>query len=113
MQQKNRSLSSQISQFKKKGFIVLPNILSSKACENYKKKLNIYYKKYSSYYADANSKKMTYLTKISEKVVYNLHNKDYSWFKLLKKKCNKNFRYNFKRGSYNNSEPYYSSKYFS
>lgn len=108
MQQKNSSLSSQISQFKKKGFIVLPNILSSKTCENYKKKLNIYYKKYSSYYADANSKKNDLSDKNFEKVVYNLHNKDYSWFKLFENKnVTKVLDIILKEGSYNNSEPYY------
>ena len=108
MQLKNRSLNSQISQFKKKGFIVLHNILSNKTCENYKKKLNIYYKKYSLYYANANSKKNELSDKKLEKVVYNLHNKDYSWFKLFENKnVTKILDIILKEGSYNNSEPYY------
>ena len=108
MLQKNRSLSSQISQFKKKGFIILHNVLSSKTCENYKKKLNTYYKKYSSYYANSNSKKNDLSDKFSEKVVYNLHNKDYSWFKLFENKnIIKILDIILKEGSYNNSEPYY------
>ena len=108
MQPKNNSLNFQISQFKKNGFVVLENILSKRACEIYKKKLNFYYKKYSPIYAKTNVKKNELSDKKNEKVVYNLHNKDYSWFKLFENKnVTKILDIILKEGSYNNSEPYY------
>ena len=85
MQQKNRSLSSQISQFKKKVLLFYLIFFLARLVKIIKK-LNIYYKKYSSCYADANSKKNDLSDKNFEKVVYNLHNKDYSWFKLFENK---------------------------
>ncbi len=71
-----------VREIKKKGYTLIPNVISATECEKYKKLLEKYYKKYSQFYASS-SKKKTLADKSCEKVVYNLHNKDMAWFKLI------------------------------
>jgi ectoine hydroxylase-related dioxygenase (phytanoyl-CoA dioxygenase family) len=96
-----------VSEIKKQGYTLIPNLIKASECEKYKKLLENYYKKYSKSYASS-SKKNTLADKSFEKVVYNLHNKNILWFKLFKnKKILKILDIILKEGSYNNQEPYY------
>jgi len=96
-----------VREIKKKGYTLIPNVISATECEKYKKLLEKYYKKYSQFYASS-SKKKTLADKSCEKVVYNLHNKDMAWFKLFKnKKILKILNVILKEGSFRNQEPYY------
>jgi ectoine hydroxylase-related dioxygenase (phytanoyl-CoA dioxygenase family) len=97
-----------VNQIKKKGFVLIPNLLSKEICEKYKKLLENYYKKYSSKYVNSKSKNGTLSDKSLEKVVFNLHNKDLSWFELFENSIIlRILDVILKEGSYKNSEPYY------
>lgn len=100
-------MRDKIKLFKKNGYLLLENLISEKKCLFYKKKLNEYYDKYSSKYAqDKNSNSLS--NKTNEKVVYNLHNKDYFWFELFEnKKVKTVLDILLKEGSYQDNEPYY------
>lgn len=96
-------------QFDELGYMVIPNLISEDECEQYKNLLENDYQKYSSKYANNISNTAHGLdNKSSEKVVFNLHNKDLSWFKLFE---NKNILevldILLTEGSYKNAEPYY------
>ena len=96
-----------VREIKKKGYTLIPNVISSTECEKYKKLLEKYYKKYSQFYASS-PKKKSLADKSYEKVVYNLHNKDIVFFKLFKnKKILKILNVILKEGSFRNQEPYY------
>tara|TARA_B100000927_G_C16423194_1_gene452300 strand:+ start:63 stop:875 length:813 start_codon:yes stop_codon:yes gene_type:complete len=96
-----------VNQIIKNGYTIIPNLISDRECENYKKLLEKTYYKYSNKYI--NSKKIGGLAdKSLEKVVYNLHNKNLKWFKLFENKIIlKILDKILKEGSYKNSEPYY------
>jgi ectoine hydroxylase-related dioxygenase (phytanoyl-CoA dioxygenase family) len=96
-----------VNQIIKSGFTIIPNVISERECERYKKLLEKTYDKYSDKYV--NSKEVGSLAdKSLEKVVYNLHNKNLSWFKLFEHRSVLNILDKIlKEGSYNNSEPYY------
>ena len=96
-----------VNQIIKNGFTIIPNVISERKCERYKKLLEKTYDKYSDKYV--NSKEVDSLAdKSLEKVVYNLHNKNLSWFKLFEHRSVLNILDKIlKEGSYNNSEPYY------
>ena len=96
-----------INQIAKRGFAIIPNVISKNECEKYKVLLEKNYKKYSHKYANV-PKNGSLADKSKEKVVYNLHNKDLSWFKLFLNKSVIKILDNFlKKGSYLNDEPYY------
>ena len=96
-----------VNQIIKNGFTIIPNVISERECEKYKKLLEKTYHRYSDEYV--NSEKAGSLAdKSLEKVVYNLHNKNLSWFKLFEHKSVLNILdIILKEGSYNGSEPYY------
>lgn len=102
-------IQEKISKLNRDGFILIPNVISDYECNFYKKLLEEDYIKYSGFY-DGNKRidegKLS--DKSGEKVVYNLHNKHISWFKL--------FEHSdvlplldiiLKSGSYKDEEPYY------
>ena len=96
-----------IDQIIKKGYAIIPNVISDKECEKYKKLLEKSYNKYSDKYIPSN-KLSSLAEKLLEKVVYNLHNKNLSWFKLFQHKSVLNILdIILKEGSYKNNEPYY------
>jgi ectoine hydroxylase-related dioxygenase (phytanoyl-CoA dioxygenase family) len=96
-----------VNQITKDGYAIIPNVISDHECEKYKKLLEKNYDKYSDKHI--NSKEVGSLAdKYLEKVVYNLHNKNLSWFKLFEhKSVLKVLDIILKEGSYKNNEPYY------
>jgi ectoine hydroxylase-related dioxygenase (phytanoyl-CoA dioxygenase family) len=91
------------------GYLFLPNLISPADCDKYKLLLENNYSNYSDKYASNFEGSSHGLDdKSKEKVVYNLHNKDLSWYKLFEHPdvlvvldCM------LLEGSYNRSEPYY------
>ncbi len=101
-------IKSRVNQIKKIGYTLIPNVITEKDCEKYKKLLERYYKKYNGRYANSSKKKRTVADKSCEKVVYNLHNKDLIWFKLFQHNIvTRILNIILKEGSYKNSEPFY------
>jgi ectoine hydroxylase-related dioxygenase (phytanoyl-CoA dioxygenase family) len=100
-------IENYVNQVIKNGYAIIPNVISDRECEKYKKLLEKNYNKYSDKYI--NSKEVGSLAdKFLEKVVYNLHNKNLSWFKLFEhKSVLKILDIILKEGSYKNNEPYY------
>lgn len=96
-----------IKKINKDGYVVLPNMISSNFCEKLKIILNKDYEKYSKkYFKSTKTSKLA--DKSSEKVVFNLHNKNLIWFKLFEnKKILKILDKILKQGSFKDSEPYY------
>lgn len=96
-----------VNQINKNGYTIIPNIISAKECERYKKLCEKTYDNYSARYVT--SKEVGGLAdKSLEKVVYNLHNKDLGWFKLFNNKIViKILEIILKEGSYKKNEPYY------
>jgi len=102
------TIKKYLSDYKSKGYVLIPNLVSGDFCDLLKKKLNLYYKKYSNRYADIGVKKNTLADKVDEKTVYNMHNKSLIWFKLFENKTViKILDVLLKEGSYQNKEPYY------
>ena len=98
-----KNLSDEI---RKKGYLILPKMISEKRCEKYKELLNLDYEKYKKYYHQ--DKKKGLVNKQKEKVVFNLHNKSLEFFKLFQNtKILNILDILLKEGSYKNSEPYY------
>ena len=96
-------------QIEELGYIVLPNLISADRCDHYKKLLEKNFNDFSSLYAGNVSNTAHGLdNKSLEKVVYNLHNKDLSWFDLFDHpEVLKILDILLIEGSYQNSEPYY------
>ena len=66
------------------------------------------YRNYANLYCNSNATKGEQANKIGEKVVFNLHNKHLSWFKLFEHpKILSILDVILKEGAYNNDEPYY------
>ncbi len=96
-----------ISLLEKNGFVLIPDLISEKKCEIFKKMLNQTHSKYSSNYSNKKNKN-NLSTKAKEKVVFNLHNKNLKWFELFQNKLVlKILDVVLKQGSYQNKEPYY------
>ena len=96
-----------IKDIETKGYVLIPNIISYLECEKYKSILEKNYKKYHSKYINI-KKKDSLADKSLEKVVYNLHNKDLSFFKLFENSLViEILDILLKKGSYKNNEPYY------
>ncbi len=91
------------------GYAVLENVITSEECEHYKVLLEESYTKFSPLYAtNENTTSHGLDNKSNEKVVYNLHNKDISWYKLFENpKVLEVLDFMLLEGSYANSEPYY------
>ena len=93
------------------GYVVLENLISPEECSNLKELLENDYLKYSSKHAtNKNNSTHNLADKSKEKVVYNLHNKNLSWYKLFEHpKVLEILDFLLLEGSYENSEPYYLS----
>jgi ectoine hydroxylase-related dioxygenase (phytanoyl-CoA dioxygenase family) len=91
------------------GYIVLPNMLTEKECDQYKALLDKSYEMYGPKYAGNSTTAGHGLDdKSLEKNVYNLHNKDLSFFELFEhEKVLKILDFMLLEGSYKDSEPYY------
>lgn len=98
-----------IEQLETQGFVVIRNLITHAQCEGYKFLLERDSDRYSSFYDGAKSAPVgTLANKTGEKVVFNLHNKDMSWFKLFEHPTILFILdHMLKTGSYKNSEPYY------
>lgn len=89
------------------GFVLLRNILTKKECLDYVASLERIYNKQHKLYANT-STSSTLADKSSEKVVYNLHNKEGHWMQLLDHDIvHQIIGPLLKQGSYKNSEPFY------
>jgi len=96
-----------IKDIETKGYVLIPGMLSNAECERYKLILEKNYKKYYSKYANVNQYG-SLADKSLEKVVFNLHNKNLSFFKLFENSLVlKILDVLLKKGSYENKEPYY------
>jgi ectoine hydroxylase-related dioxygenase (phytanoyl-CoA dioxygenase family) len=95
-----------IKKIRKDGYAIIPNLVSKKQSEMLKTFLNKDYQKYKNKYFIKKYKNLA--DKQTEKVVFNLHNKNLIWFKLFEnKKVISILNVLLKEGSYKNSEPYY------
>ncbi len=107
-------IKKHIKDLNKKGYTILKNVISSRECEVYKKLLNSNYNKLHKKYAKHKQKGSSFNKSadkesiLKDKIVYNLHNKNYKWFKLFQnKKVIQILDSVLKRGTYENAEPYY------
>jgi len=98
-----------IKQFNELGYFVIPNLIESHIADKFKNKLENDYLKYSPKYAGYGKESAHGLNnKTLEKVVFNQHNKDLSWHKLIfHPRIISLLDIILKEGSYKNSEPYY------
>lgn len=100
-------ITKYIKDIENKGYVLIPNMISHQKCEKYKSILEKNFKKYSSKYINF-KKDGSLADKSLEKVVYNLHNKDLSFFNLLENSLVLEILdIILKKGSYENKEPYY------
>lgn len=99
-------LKNLVNEIKKKGYIILPNVISKNKCEKFKKILNKNFEIYKDSYCGINKDGLA--NKQDEKVVFNLHNKNYEFFELFQHKNVLDILdILLKEGSYKNDEPYY------
>ena len=72
-----------IDQINNDGYAVIPNLISAAECDFYKYLSEQDYRNYANLYCNSNATKGEQANKTGEKVVFNLHNKHLSWFKLF------------------------------
>jgi ectoine hydroxylase-related dioxygenase (phytanoyl-CoA dioxygenase family) len=91
------------------GYAYIPELITPEQCEHYKELLEQDYKKYSSFYDGYFSPQANELAnKSGEMVVFNMHNKDLSWFTLFEHPVVLSLLdATLKEGSHKDSEPYY------
>ncbi len=91
------------------GYIVLPNLITEQDCNHYKALLEENYEIYAPKYAGNSAPAGHGLdNKSLERTVYNLHNKDLSFFELFDHpEVLKILDFMLLEGSYKDSEPYY------
>lgn len=91
------------------GYVVLPNLILPEVCDQYKELLEQNFQQYSSSYIGVGNITSHGLNdKSYEKVVYNLHNKDISWYKLFEHpEILKVLDTVLSDGSYKGQDPYY------
>ena len=96
-------------QIEKDGYIVLPNLISEKTCNHFKALLEDNHEIYAPKYAGNTETTGHGLdNKSLEKIVYNLHNKDLSFFELFEhNEVLKILDFMLLEGSYKDAEPYY------
>lgn len=96
-------------QLEEDGFLVLENLITEAECEHYKSLLDRDCLKYEKLHANSDAGSKDGLqNKSLEKVVYNLHNKDLSWFELFEHpKVLEVLDTVLKDGSYKGADPYY------
>ncbi|MGK5093305.1 phytanoyl-CoA dioxygenase family protein [Deltaproteobacteria bacterium TL4] len=93
---------------KKDGYVVLENVLTSQECQSYVKLLEDLHQQYSSLHANLNQASKHGLdNKASEKIVYNLHNKNQVFTDLLDHPVvYPLLAFLLQEGSYENAEPF-------
>ena len=91
------------------GYMVLPDLITKNDCDHYINLLEKNYEFYSKNYAKNTNNTLHGLDdKSLEKIVYNLHNKDLSFFKLFEhKSVLEILDFMLLEGSYKKSEPYH------
>ena len=91
------------------GYVVLPDLITERQCNNYKDILNKSYQKFSANYASNNNQESHGLdNKQHEKTVYNVHNKDLSFYRLFEHgDVLEILDFMLLEGSYGGGEPYY------
>ena len=96
-------------EIEEKGFLVLPDLISNQDCDHYKSILESNYEIYAPNYAKNSASGAHGLdNKSMEKTVYNLHNKDLSFYKLFEHpEVLKILDFMLLEGSYKDAEPYY------
>ena len=96
-------------QFDTEGFTVLNDLITAEQCEYFKTLLEKDHQRFVSFYANQKVNDSGSLAnKVGEKVVFNLHNKDISWFTLFEhSEVLSLLDLILKEGSYQESEPYY------
>jgi ectoine hydroxylase-related dioxygenase (phytanoyl-CoA dioxygenase family) len=96
------------SVIKEQGYYILENAITPDACDRYKRLLEQDCKKYSSYYKTSVAKTAHGLeNKSSEKIVFNLHNKNIAYYELIENPDVLAILDRvLKDGSYMNAEPY-------
>ena len=96
-------------EIEEKGFLVLPDLISNHDCDHYKSILESNYEIYAPNYAKNSASGAHGLdNKSMEKTVYNLHNKDLSFYKLFEHpEVLKILDFMLLEGSYKDAEPYY------
>ena len=76
-------LKEQAISLQENGFIVIENVLTSDECDTYKSMLERDYLLHKDNYVGSNTKDHGLNNKVSEKTVYNMHNKDIKYFDLF------------------------------
>lgn len=96
-------------EIEEKGYTVLSNLITEEECNHYKTLLENYYETFAPKYAGNSGAAGHGLDdKSLEKTVYNLHNKDLSFFKLFEHpEVLKVLDFMLLEGSYKDAEPYY------
>lgn len=96
-----------VNNIEKNGFTIIEGLLNAKECETYKNLINHLYDKYSKFYPKAESSVKKFHSGGIIKMLYNLHNKDIAFFKLIDHpKATPIIKYFLQKGSYQNSEPF-------
>jgi ectoine hydroxylase-related dioxygenase (phytanoyl-CoA dioxygenase family) len=92
---------------KENGYVVIPGVLSNEECDIYRNMLERDSFKYSPMYVGSGGTSHGLNNKSSEKVVYNMHNKDIKYFDLFdNKEIMPIISSLLKEGSYKNSEEF-------
>lgn len=100
--------SKLIENLRTDGYALLPDLITPEECDAYKQLLEKDYEAYAELYEGASSKEGDLANKSGEKVVFNLHNKHLSWYKLFEHpEILLLLDDLLKEGSYKNDEPYY------
>ncbi|MCP5335065.1 MAG: phytanoyl-CoA dioxygenase family protein [Oceanospirillaceae bacterium] len=100
-------VASYVEMVKENGYVVIPDVLSDSECSLYKEMLDSDYVKYRDLYAGSMYTSHGLNDKSSEKVVYNMHNKDIRYFDLFDHpKIVPVIASLLQEGSYQNSEEY-------
>ena len=102
------SFTSKINDLKEQGFCIIPKVLTNQECSDYISLLTYYSKRFANQYAGRGGKKTEHNLddKANESIVYNLHNKDESFLKLMDHpKVFPIIKSALQEGSYMESEP--------
>ncbi len=90
------------------GYVIIENVLSDRECRHFVSLLDDCVEKYTPFHADVRSNSDHGLDKkAEEKIVFNLHNKDFSFLSMVDHSSVYPLLSNMlKRGSYEDSEPF-------
>jgi len=96
-----------IKNLSENGFVILRSVLPQSECSNYVSTLEKIYENEHHMYANANTESVL-ANKSNEKVVYNLHNKEGDWMRILDHSIvHEIIGPLLRQGSYRDSEPFY------